>query len=361
MLKNTIAREYHRQSAGMYLLIGLAAFSFLTRDMHIELATLFMARAEFLAIIIIAWGLHVLKTSLFFVKTMQQPSYEFLFDVALFPKKKKWLELLQMQVSLNVIFLSYAIFMLFIGIQHGKWLSVGILVTANAAYSIIPILWKSRLLQHPGTFNRKNSIFSVRFPKIALSKWLFFPAFLLKREPTYLLLQKLFAAVMITAMAYFYPTDDFDERLLKLGLLLVASGYFTLTQHFQNFYENSMLFSRNLPISAGSIFVGFVINAFVFTLPELLFFISYLPEDIHLLIILDTYMYVVAAAVFWQVALFWIDMQNANMNTFLFVGQMALVILLMFKIPLAIIAILLFLISFRQLRKHYYNFEAVED
>ncbi|MDP5139592.1 MAG: hypothetical protein NWP83_03875 [Spirosomaceae bacterium] len=361
MLKNTIAREYHRQSVGMYLLIGLAAFSFLKGEEHVQLATLFMSRAELLAIIVIAWGLHVLKTSLFFVKLMQQPSYEFLFDVALFPENKKWLELLKMQISLNIVFLSYAIFMLFIGIQQGQWLSVSILVVVNFVYILLPVLLKNKLLHHPASFNRKNAIFSISLPKIALAKWLFFPVFLLKKEPVYLLLQKLFAAVMITGIAYAYPSDDFDERLLKLGLFLVASGYFTLTQHFQSFYENNMLFSRNLPISVGSVFGGYIMNGIIFTLPELFLFISYLPEDVSLFVILDTYFYVLAAAVFWQVAAFWIDMQNANMNTFLFVGHAVLVIVLMFKVPLAILAVLLFFISFWQLRKHYCNFEAVNN
>lgn len=360
MLKNSIAREYHRQSVGMYLLIGLAAFGFLRGEEHTQLATLFMNRVELLAIVSIAWGLHVLKTSLFFVKMMQQPSYEFLFDVALFPENKKWSELLKMQISLNIVFLSYAIFMLFIGIQQGQWLSVGILVVVNLLYIVLPVLWKSGLLQHPASFNRKNALFSISLPKIALAKWLFFPVFLLKKEPVYLLLQKLFAAVIIASIAYAYPRDDFDERLLKLGLFLVASGYFTLTQHFQSFYQNNMLFSRNLPISIRSIFMSYIVNAVVFTLPELFLFVSYLPENVSLFVILDTYFYVLAAAVFWQVAVFWIDMQNANTSTFLFVGQMVLVVVLMFKVPLALVAILLLFISFWQLRKHYYNFEAVE-
>lgn len=361
MLQKTIAREYHRQSAGMYLLILLAAFGFLRGEEHIQLATLFMGRAELLLIVVFLWGLHVVKTSLFFSKMMQQPNYEFLFNAALLPKNKKWFELIIMQISLNAIFACYAVFMIFIGIRQSQWLGVGVLIITNLLYMILPILWKHKSLQYPASFSRERTFFTFRFPKLPLSKWLFFSAFLLKKEPVYLLLQKLFAAVMIAGMAYFYPTDDYDERLLKLGLFLVASGYFTLTQHFAAYYENSMLFIRNLPISIKTLFATYIINGILFTLPELLLFISYLPNNANFYVIFDVYIYIVTAAVFWQIALFWIDMQNSRLHLFLFIGHVALVIMLMFKVPLVLLAAALLLISFWQLKRHYYNFETAEE
>jgi hypothetical protein len=357
MLKNTIAREYHRQSAGMYLLILLAAFSL----EHVQLASLITSRVELLIIVIIVWALHVVKTSLFFVKIMQQPSYEFLFDVTLLPEKKKWTELVSLQISLNAVFLSYAAFMLFIGIRQGNWASAGILVIANLIYIVLPILWKHKSLHYPAAFNRKIAFLNFRFPQLPLSEWFFFSVFLLKKEPVYLLLQKFFAAVMIAGMAYFYPTDDYDDRLLKLGLFLVASGYFTLTQHFADYYNNGMLFTRNLPVSIERIFAEYIVNGVLFTLPELLLFVSYLPDNINLFVILDVYIYIIAAAVFWQTATFWIDIQNTRLHLFLFTGHIALVIILMFKIPLVLLAAALLVISFWQLKKHYYNFEATED
>jgi hypothetical protein len=361
MLKNTIAREYHRQSAGMYLLILLAAFGFVRGEEHVQLASLIMSRMELLIMVIITWGLHVLKTSLFFVKIMQQPSYEFLFDVALLPKKKKWTELVSLQISLNAIFLSYATFMLLIGIRQGDWASAGILIVANLIYIMLPVLWKHKSLQYPAAFNHKITFLGFRFPQLPLSKWLFFPLFLLNKEPVYLILQKLFAAVMIAGMAYFYPTDDYDERLLKLGLFLVASGYFTLTQHFTNYYNSGLLFTRNLPIGIERIFAGYIVNGVLFTLPELLLFVSYLPDNISPFVILDVYIYIIAAAVFWQTTTFWIDMQNTRLHLFLFIGHITLVIILMFKIPLVLLAAALLLISFWQFRRHYYNFETAED
>lgn len=361
MLRNTIAREYHRQSIGLYLLILLAAFGFLRGEEHIQLVTLFMSRAELLVIVCIAWGFHVVKTSFFFVKLIQQSTYEFLFDAALLPNKRKWLQLLAMQVSLNAVFLFYAVFMLIIGINQSQWISVGILIIVNLIYIVLPVLWKSKLLQHPASFNHKLALFTIQHPKVSLSKWLFFSVFLLKKESFYLLLQKIFAAIIIMGMAYFYPTDDYDERLLKLGLFLVASGYFTLAQHFGKYYEGSMLFSRNLPIGIGSIFLGYIVNGVLFTLPELLLFISYLPAGVHLFVILDTYVYALAAAVFWQTAIFWIDMQNTRLHLFLFVGHVILVIILMFKVPLILLAAILLTISFWQLRKHYFAYGITKD
>jgi hypothetical protein len=73
------------------------------------------------------------------------------------------------------------------------------------------------------------------------------------------------------------------------------------------------------------------------------------------------YIYIIAAAVFWQTATFWIDIQNTRLHLFLFIGHIALVIILMFKIPLVLLAAALLTISFWQLKKHYYNFEATED
>lgn len=358
MLKRSIAREYHRQSVGMYLAILLLAFGFLRGEEHIQLARLVMGRTTLLLLVVLLWGLQVVKSSFFFVKLMRQPQYEVLFETAFLPTRKKLLELTLMQISLNAIFLLYAAFMFVIGVMEKQWVSGGVLLAVNIIYIVTPVLWKAKLLRSPADFHQKNKLFEFQLPKIAYPSWSFFTVFLLKKEPFYLLLQKLFAAVVIAGMAYFYPTDDYDERLLKLGLFVVASGYFTLAQQYEAFYVNSMLFTRNLPISTLQFFISHFLSAVIFTLPELVLFVSYLPDNVNYMVVFDTYFFAVTVAVFWQVAIFWIDLQDSRRSLFLFLGHIILVIMLMFKIPLSVIGVVILLTSYLKLKANYLRYEA---
>lgn len=342
----------------MYLVILLLAFGFLRGEEHIQLARLFMARTALLLLIALFWGLHVVKSAFFFLKLMRQSQYEILFETPFLPPRKSLVELSLMQVSLNAIFLLYAAFMLMIGIVEKQWVNVGILLVVNIIYIAAPVLWKAKLLRSPAAFHRNSKLWGLQLPKIAYPSWSFFTVFLLKEEPFYLLLQKLFAAVVIAGMVYFYPTDDYDERLLKLGLFVVASGYFTLAQPYEAFYVNGILFTRNLPISVLKFFGSLCLNAVIFTLPELILFISYLPDSVSFVTVWDTYFYVVSAAVFWQAGIFWIDMQDSRRSLFLFVAHIILVILLMFKMPLSVIGVAISLISYLKLKRNYFRFEA---
>lgn len=360
MLKRTIAREYHRQSIGLYLLILLIGLGFLRSEEHVQLARLMMSRVDLLLLISTFWGLHVLKTSLFFVKTMRQPAYGFLYDVVMLPRSSKWVELIGQQLSLNAIFLVYAVFMATIGCVEKEWLNVGILLIINLLLIIVPVSWKNNFLKTPNADQTNRPSFFDKLPAFQLPPAFFFVMLLLKKEPIYLFLQKVFAAIMIVAIAYFYPTDDYDERLLKLGIFFVSCGYFTLSQRYFSFYKD-WLFSRNLPLARGSILKHFLINAVLFSLPELLLFVTYLPDNVSLTVIADSYLYVVCTLVFWQTAIFWVDFTNTRLNLLLFLGYIAIFLLLMFGVPLSFVGGTTLIFTVYQLRNHYYSFEMSEE
>lgn len=149
ILQKTVVRSFHRQNAGLYLVILLIAGSFMSGHEHITLARIIMSRPDLLVMASVLWILSTTQSLLFLTSFLRLPANEFLFGVSTLSNKKKWKELLTMQIGLNLFPLTYSIIWLVIGYTEQHYFSIICLLFIHLLLIILPAYRANWLFSRP--------------------------------------------------------------------------------------------------------------------------------------------------------------------------------------------------------------------
>ena len=87
---------------------------------------------------------------------------------------------------------------------------------------------------------------------------------------------------MLAGVCQLYPTDDYDQRLLLIGLLLAVLGHSQVGGQVSAFERKYLLFLPNLPLSWAQRFGRYVLTYGLLWLPELLILLRNCPVGISL-------------------------------------------------------------------------------
>ncbi len=357
ILIKTISREYYRQNVGFYLFILLFGFGFLSSTEHVTLSKLCMANGYMLIWVVLAWLLHVLKTTLFFHRTLLLPEYALLQDFSL---KSKWTqvkELSILQLNLNAPFLAYSAFMVSVAIKFGSHLGIILVVLANLILLAAPITAKFYRLRHFSfslKFESANRGFSI-FPNWAS---LYFLRHLLRNQPILFFSTKIYAALFIVGGSHLFYTDEYDVRLLFICILLAASGQFPMGKEFSNFTSVNLLFEKNLPRSLVKVFTSQAITSLWLVIIDLCLIGYHWADKVSEFSILG------AGLFFWLTMLFWMTFSHSKLiwnekyiKGIYYLG-IFLFVLIMFKVPLILFDLAILGCSWWIFKRNYFTFEA---
>jgi len=356
ILLKTVSREYFRQNIGFYLFILLFAFGFLTGREHVAFAKLFMSNGNLLLWAALFWLMHVLKTTLFFHRTLKLTEYAFLQDFTLFTKPKKILDLLVLQINLNAPFLAYSLFMVLIGFQNGHILGILFVIAVNVILITIPLLF------HYYQFHHFNLDFKIHFlgnQTSLMPNWpsQYFIRHLFINQPILYFSTIAFALFFIIGGAKLYYTDDYDERLLFICCLLAVSGQFQIGKEFGSFSAHNLLFEKNMPLKSIHRTVQNLASAFGLVAIEIVFLVYYWVNIISIFHIFSALLFIIGGMFFW---LNYNYAPSAFQDTHLkriYFGAISVFLLIMFKIPMLFFAIAISAISWWILKSNYFTFE----
>ena len=356
ILLKTISREYFKKNIAFYLFIILFAFGFLSGNEHVAFAKLFMGKANLLLWAALFWFLHVIKTSLFFHRTLKLPEYAFLQDFTLFPKGKQLLELLILQLNLNSPFIAYSAFMVLIGFQTDKIAGIAFVMVANLLLLVLPILFNVfRLNNFDFDFSIKAFGASHRF----LPNWpsLYFIRYLVLKQPILYFSTKLYALFFIVGGAQLYFTDDYDERLLYICCLFSAAGQFPIAKEFGAFSANNLMFERNFPLSISKVFIQRFLAALSIASVDMVFLGYHWYDKISIWYLLSGLIFILSSMLFWL-------SYNYSPKAFsdahlkrIYFAAFSIFILIMFKVPFICFASIFSLLSWWLIKSNYFTFE----
>ncbi len=281
-----------------------------------------------LAIILAALFLYFLKCYGYVQAKLAQPEHEFLFITSLLPARNVWFSWL---LVFGSVYLP-AFFYLALLTGSSIRLRAGLTSLLLLSFGFILLPAKYRYL----------TIFS---------KYI-------GREATGLfLLTKVFTGAVTWAFLALYPVAEYGTRPAAIGFLIGLAGHSLLVFRTRLFEEERLLLLRQLPFSTGQRFLLFLV-AYGSTL---------LPEGVFLLLYRD------APLSFWEVFAFYLFglgfllllhgllYRQLNQDNyfrqvfFLFIGFLFLIL---FYVPLEVLAGLSFGISLLLLRRYYYGFQA---
>lgn len=277
VLHQVFVRTFYVKNAGTFLVVILLAFGFLSAVEHKALIMAALGSPFFLAIIFVVWGLYLLKTAAFVRQALTAPEYLFLQTFWLLPSATRWLRWIIVQTALLAPVLAYAGWMLQLAIQHDRWDSFTAIILVNVALIGTGTALADYRLRHPNP-----NTFQLPHLTIKLPYALFFPTYWLRHEPLSLLLTKAFSCLLLAGVCRLYPTDDYDQRLLLIGLLLAVLGHSQVGGQVSAFERQYLLFLQNLPLTWWQRFVRYAFMYGLIWLPELLILLRNCPDGVLL-------------------------------------------------------------------------------
>lgn len=276
-LNRVFVGPFYARNAGTFLVLILLAFGFLSATEHRVLIMAALGSPFLLGLVFVLWGLYLAKTVSFVWQELAAPAHLFLQTFWLVATPKRVILWLFVQTALLFPVVAYGGWMLQMAAQHSQWGSF----TAIAFFLLLLIgigtLLADFRLRHPNPDALRLPYFSIKLPYE-----LFFPTYWLRHEPLSLVLTKAFSCLLLTGVCRLFPTDDYDERLLLIGLLLSILGHSQVGGQVSAFERKYLLFLPNLPLSWWQRFGHYTLTYGLLWLPELLILLHNYPVAIRL-------------------------------------------------------------------------------
>ncbi|WP_338876563.1 hypothetical protein WBJ53_13010 [Spirosoma sp. SC4-14] len=277
VLNRIFVTSFYVQNAGTFLVVFLLAFGFLRANEHEALITAAIGNPFLLAIVFGLWTLYLLKTIAFVGQQLAAPEHLFIRTFWLIPSPKRWAMWFVIQISLLMPIIGYGGWMIKIAASYQQWLALVAILLFIGILVFVGALFANYRLKHPGSESIRLFRLSVQLPYE-----LFFPTYWLRHEPLSLVLTKAFSGLILAGVCRLYPTDDYDERLLLIGLLLAVLAHSQVGGQISHFERRYLLLLPNMPFSGLQRLGRYALTFAVIWLPELLILLRNCPADIRL-------------------------------------------------------------------------------
>jgi hypothetical protein len=340
ILRKTLVVEYYRLNTGFLFLVLMFAFGILRPEDHIALSAYVFASPFLLSLVFGFFALYHLKTVFFVRQRLLWDSHDFLYQLILIPKIRRWAVLFYVQWMLWLPVVLYAGFVGYYGWKFGQQNAV---ITTFFYVLTVPITgviaYEYRLFRpNPDTkLSALGGFLNRRFTK---PYWSYFILYLFKQNPVLLFLTKGFTCFVVLGVCKIYPTDTYDERLLSLGALAIGMVHSVLVLHLYEFEHLQLPLLRNLPLTLGQRSFQYLQLFGLLILPETLFLVRYLPKAVNWLYAIEWWFLLIG--ILWL--LFGRFLQrHYTMDTLLRQGFYAFFggfFLIMFRVPPEILALI---------------------
>lgn len=358
ILQSTLVKPYYRQNVGFYLLIYLLAFGFLRQQDHLQICGLIVSKMELLFGIFFIWMAHVLKTLLFVNRTLHLPTHQFLRDFAYKSNISQWKELFVMQFWLNLPFLSYGCFMVYVSILNSEFEGLAILLLMLLGLSIFPVFWLKRRFKNFARSAESNNSKQV-FHLWPSSSHFWFLRYLLAREPFLFFSTKFFSFLIIMGLARLYPTDDYDYRLIYLSAFFAGIAQFVIGKAYQKYLVEDLWFTRNLAFSRSQLITSLLLNTIILSFFEILILFRYLPADLSFSAGFGASFLVFSFQFFWLSISYFPNAFGETFSQRMYLLAALFMLMIMFSVPYWLLGGVLVFFGSYSLLRYYDLFEII--
>lgn len=352
----TLFKEYYRQNVMFFVAVFFVAGVFMRGNEHKQIAEIAVKSPLFLVWVMLLWALYNVKVILFIQRILKEKTYEFLYQSILFPKAQRLFALAVLQLNLLGLSVGYSAYYVFIALINGEFLSIFLIIIFDIIMIIIGVLIYENRLHKPNAETNFVSLTSKLSKHFLTPHYLFFIRHLFTKQPILLLSVKLASWFIVSGIIYLYPTDDYDVRLFSLGGLFVFLIHVVLCQRLFEYEFQQISFVRNLPFSTFSRFLQYGSIFFILLIPEIIVFIKNIPAEVSWIYLISYFLFVISLILLVMSTLF-LNWEQEKFGFRLFWYSITTFLLIMFKVPILLLASINYVTSFYVLQKYYYDAE----
>jgi len=359
ILGRVIVREFYRANAGLFfLVIGIGA-GFMRAYEHIALAEFFSASPILMLVPISIWTIYLLNVLKFNRDILKRKENEFIFHITLLPPSQKWAGLFVTLFYQLLPITIYGIFLMAFSIRNGFMDTLLMNVLSLLLLIFFGTLALSHALHHPNQEKKTN--FLNRFLNVSVTKpyFMFFPEWIARREPLMLFGTKAFACLILLGVTQLYKTDEYDLRLLALGVVIAFAAQVVLVWEMHRFDNFHFSLNRNLPLTLSKRLSQFLIAFVLLVLPELGMTIKNFPVELNGWSLIQSILFAMSIPIFFYGLLYTKDRDQEQMMPFVFFFSIAWILLVLSQVPLWAITSINLIVGITCLKKFYYSFEHI--
>ena len=291
IVNKVLVKTFYKDNAGFFLVLTGLCFGFLRKADHIALAQFFVSSVYVFMIPASLWLLYTIKVILYNRDAVALQQNTFLSSFIFLPTGSKIILLLAAAMIQLLPIIAYGLFLIkmasAINLSQSKSdpheLNIVCIIIALlfSLVSIVVFSANRNLLyattERQITFIKR--IFDSRFTKPHLQ---FFIEWVIRTRTAIFFGAKIFAAAVIIGISRFYLFDDYDVRLMALGVLLAMTANIGLIFQFHRFENYHFQWLKNLPLTLIQKIVFFLITFMMICLPEWIVLLRFFPSQLSL-------------------------------------------------------------------------------
>jgi hypothetical protein len=349
--------EFYKTNASFFLLVLGFAAGFMRSPDHIALGLVFVSSPLLFLVPFVVWLLYTVKVIRFNVVVLKRKETEFLYQFNLQDLAPQLIILFVATFKQLLPVYAYAIFLAGLALKQDVIMSFFLIVASVTGLQMMSIVLLKHSLNYPNQEKQADflkrtfdNLMAKPYPMIAI-EWI------VRRKTVAFAGFKLFACALLYGTTQLYDVS-YDTRLLCMALTVATGAQVSILYELHRFENFHFVLLRQLPIKRFQRIMFTAIVLLALSLPECGIIISSFPS--HL-----TSSDCFAVLVFgWslmalQYGFFYCrDRDEAEITAFIFGGVMIYFVLILFRVPIALLAGVNFLFTFWMIRKYYYGFEA---
>lgn len=344
--------EFFKQRAGMFFILLALLFGFLSGAEHHAFAVFFLTASNGMLYLGIIWLAYTLLCAQFLAALWKHPEYTFIYNARLWPSPLRTFRFGLLAIGFLQPLIYYGVYLIAVAVQDK--LLAGLWPIFPYYFLLIIIIgavaeWR---IGNPQIFVEKDKKRFFKWPFKRFRSWTWWSLeWLFQEKGVTLLAGKLSAMLFTSGTLLYYSTDQYDLRLPAVGLSLAYLLNIGISFELYKWESETWLWGRSLPVSRwrriGRIFL---IHAIIIV-PETL--VSVRNGALSLREMMQ--LYILGLSVLVTTHLFFYKKEGLLeecMQAFLF-GFIGLTLLILYKIPVLIIAGMFVAFSFLAYPKWY--------
>ncbi len=345
-------REFYRQRAGFFLVVVFVLFGFLPSREHYAFAMFFLTDEWGMVALGAVWGVYTLLCAHFLANQLVQPEYTILHNARLWPSGRRCGRLLVMALGFLLPLIFYGIYVLSIARQEqvvektwpmfAYWLLLTLALTAVTE-------WR---LRHPdiGSSSRKTNF---RLPFRRPARYVFWTLEWLLRDRGFtLLLSKVGVFLFMIAALVYDSTGTYDLRLPAVGFTLAYLLNAGLSYELYLWENEVWLWGKSLPFGEAKRFGRVVVLHALLLLPETFLAVGQ-GTRLHWYELAQLYALGLGALLLYHAQLYRKARLLEETLQPVAIGFIILTFAILYKIPIALLALTLLGVAFTGWRRWY--------
>lgn len=357
ILSRTLTAEFYRVNAMFFLVVMAFCFGFMRSVEHIALANLFVSSVWLVMIPVGVWIIYAAKVILYNNRETRFERNWFLYSLPLADSMSRTTAYATVALGQLAPAIVYGLFLVGLALQAKQFVVLAIVVAVLMSLVMMTAWMLHRALVFPE--REKSTSKTSRWLDKAVAKpmaWIITEG-IARSQPGMIYITKLATCVVIYGVSQLYLHDVYDERLYLMTACAAFSANLAIVYQYQRFEVIELLMMRSLPITFLAKLKAFVITMMILCFPEIAMLATNLPEYIGVQFYEYALVFGMSLLVFGYGALYVRDATFDDFTKWIFFVSMGLVLLILFKVPVLILAVIQLTLGLILLRRNYYSFE----